>query len=405
MKLRRLPEDFQVEELTAVAPGKDAAGPHALYRLTKRSLGTPEALDVVLRRWKLTRDKVAFGGLKDRHAVTRQYVTIFHGPRRGMRQDNLELEYLGQTAEPFHAKDIAGNRFDIVVRELTTDEVRAAEAALEHVKREGVPNYFDDQRFGSLGESGEFIARAWCLGDYERAVWLALAEPNEHDLPKEREQKRRLREQWGRWKECQAALAKSHRKTVVMYLVQHPTNFRGALARLRVDLRGLYLAAYQSYLWNRLLAAVLRQECRAGQLVALNVAGLALPFHHDLDEAQLQRLREMTLPLPSSRMRDEAGAYAPLLERIMGEEGLELRQLRVKYPRDSFFAKGSRVALIVPQSLSHESAADDLHARQRKLRLCFELPRGSYATIMIKRLTSAYMNRHKPARRVSEDEA
>ena len=32
--------------------------------------------------------------------------------------------------------------------------------------------YFDDQRFGSVGESGEFIGRAWCLGNYERALWL-----------------------------------------------------------------------------------------------------------------------------------------------------------------------------------------------------------------------------------------
>ena len=76
-------------------------------------------------------------------------------------------------------------------------------------------------------------------------------------------------------------------------------------------------------------------------------------------------------------------------------EGLELRQLRVKYPRDSFFAKGNRAALAVPQSLMHESAVDNLHSGRKKLRINFELPRGSYATIVIKRLTSAYMNRHK----------
>src|SRR5262245_16070980 len=122
MKIRRLPEDFQVEELTSVAPAaEERGGPHALYLLTKRSLGTPEAVDIVLRRWKLLREKVSYGGLKDRHAITRQHLTIFHGPRRGMRQDNLELVYLGQTAEPFHAKDIVGNRFEIVVRDLATD--------------------------------------------------------------------------------------------------------------------------------------------------------------------------------------------------------------------------------------------------------------------------------------------
>jgi tRNA pseudouridine13 synthase len=390
MKLRRIPEDFEVEELTAVTPGE---GPYALYRLRKRSLGTPEAIETVLRRWKLPRAKIAFGGLKDRHAVTTQYVTILHGPRRGLKQDNLEVEYLGQSPQPFSSKDIAANRFRIVVRDLSTDEARSAVRALDDVARDGLPNYFDDQRFGSLGESGEFIARAWCLGDYERALWLALAEPNEHDLPKEREQKRLLRENWGRWDQCHSASRKSHRGIVIAYLAKHPTNFRGALARLRVDLRGLYLAAYQSHLWNRMLSLLLLSECRANQLVMLNVAGQPAPFHQRLDDEQLARLREISLPLPSSRVRHDEGPHAALLQRVVEAEGLELSQLRVKYPRDSFFAKGTRAALRFPKSLSHQTASDDLHPRRQKLQLSFELPRGSYATILIKRITSAYMNR------------
>ena len=73
MKLRRLPEDFEVEELAEVALG---GGPFALYRLTKRSLGTPEAVQAVRKRWKLPPDSISFGGLKDRHAVTRQAFTV-----------------------------------------------------------------------------------------------------------------------------------------------------------------------------------------------------------------------------------------------------------------------------------------------------------------------------------------
>jgi tRNA pseudouridine13 synthase len=53
MKVKRLPEDFRVEELTDVRPGP--AGEFALYRLTKSGLGTPEAVDAILRRWKLPR--------------------------------------------------------------------------------------------------------------------------------------------------------------------------------------------------------------------------------------------------------------------------------------------------------------------------------------------------------------
>ena len=69
------------------------------------------------------------------------------------------------------------------------------------------------------------------------------------------------------------------------------------------------------------------------------------------------------------------------------QEKVELRQLRVKYPRDSFFSKSWRQAIIQPGGLEQTSAADDLYPGKQKLQLCFELPRGSYATILVKRLS------------------
>ncbi len=238
MKLRRLPDDFDVEELAEAVPGD---GPFALYRLTKRSLGTPEAVQAVLQRWKLPPASISYGGLKDRHAVTRQYLTIRGGPHRGLEQEHLRLDYLGQTAHPFGSPDIAGNRFTIVLRNLTAAELAQAQGRLSHVQSHGVPNYFDDQRFGSLGKSGEFVARPWCLGDYERALWLALAEENPHDRPDDREEKRILRDHWGRWEECQALLPSSRGRSaaaIVAHLAARPTDYRGALARIGTRCEG-----------------------------------------------------------------------------------------------------------------------------------------------------------------------
>ena len=67
MKLKRQPEDFQVEELPLVAGGD--RGRFALYRLTKRGMGTLEAIEAICRRWNLAGRRVSYGGLKDRHAV------------------------------------------------------------------------------------------------------------------------------------------------------------------------------------------------------------------------------------------------------------------------------------------------------------------------------------------------
>src|SRR5687767_11194055 len=206
MKLRRQAEDFQVEEQVAIEP---TDGPFALYRLTKQSLGTLEAIDAICRRCNIPRSEIAFAGLKDKHARTTQCLTIHRGPRRGLSQTNLELSYVGQIGRPIHASDITANRFQIVLRDLSSPDLDRAQQALTSVVRDGLPNCCDDQRFGSLGQSGEFIAKPWCLGAYEPAIWLALADNNIHDSPLERDEKRILREHWNDWSICQAVLRRS----------------------------------------------------------------------------------------------------------------------------------------------------------------------------------------------------
>lgn len=385
MKLRRLPDDFRVEELTDFA---HEGGTFAVYRLTKRSLGTPEAVDVISRQWRIPRPRIAYGGLKDRHAMTVQHLTIEGGPNRGIRRPNLELVYLGQAARAFTPADIAGNRFALVLRDMTRREIERAEASLPEAARDGLPNYFDDQRFGSVGPSGEFIARPWCEGNYERALWLALAEPNAHDRPPDRREKQLLRDHWGEWPRLLPELDHaSVRRPPVALLTRQPGQFREAFARIRTDLRGLYLSAFQSYLWNRLLAAFLREHCRDDQLVPITLDMGPVPFVQRLDDDQRQSLQGTTLPLPSARLHLDAGPTQDLMDRMLGELGLELRMLRVKYPRDSFFSRGDRAVLSPVRDLQWRTESDELYPDRRKLSLDFTLTRGAYATILVKRIT------------------
>jgi tRNA pseudouridine13 synthase len=386
VKLKRLPEDFQVEEITEVSP--QTVGDYVLYRLTKRGIGTPEAVEAIVRRWNIARRQISYGGLKDRHALTSQYLTIRRGPRRDLRQTNIELQCLGLATRPFAPSDITANRFQVVIRSLAPEEAEAAAAALEDVARDGLPNYFDDQRFGSVGSSGQFVARPWIAGDYERALWLALAEPNPLDRAGNREEKRLLREHWGDWNVCKAKLGRSHRRSIVSYLGDRPGDYRGALARVRADLRSLYVAAFQSHLWNQLLAAFLRRSCRPEQLFPVRLKLGPVPFFRALDDPT-RRLLQVALPLPSARLRLQPGPVRDLLEQVLGPLGLALRDIRIKYPRDSFFSKGSRSVILPVREIAHEIRADDLYPKRQKLALRFELPRGSYATLLVKRITVA----------------
>lgn len=390
MKVKRLPEDFVVEELTDLQPGRQ--GEFSLYRLRKQGLSTLEAVAAIQRRWELPRRKLSWGGLKDKYAVTTQYLTIHRGPQRELEQTHLTLEYLGRVERPFEAGDIRANRFDLALRAMTSGDVARAQEALPALARWGLPNYFDDQRFGSVGSSGEFIAEPWIRGDYERTLWLALAEPNRSDRPEERSEKELLRQHWGEWRECKRLLSRSHRRSIVTFLDDRPGDFKGAWARVNQDLRSLYLAAFQSQLWNELLAALIRRHAPADALVEVGLRTGSLPFFHRLTDDASAVLSEAMLPLPSARIRPDdivEPAMRELVQKTLSRRGLELRMLRVKYPRDTFFSKNWRRAVVPAVGLEHSTTADELHPGRQVLRLRFELPRGSYATILIKRLTDA----------------
>jgi len=384
LKLKSRPEDFEVDELTDFVVSD---GPFAVYRLTKQSLGTPEAMTAIQQRWQLSRQQLSYGGLKDRHAVTRQWVTIHRGPRRNLEQSNFSLIYQGQAPQAFTPHDIAANRFTITLRNLSPSAAKVVIETLPQLAQDGVANYFDDQRFGSVGESGDFIAAAWCKGDYERALWLMLAEPNEHDRPDDRDEKYILRQYWNRWPEAKNALPKSSRRSVVTFLCDHPTDFRRAVGLVRQDLRSLYLAAFQSYLWNDILATEIRKHVPVEQQIPMQLDQNMVPFYRTLSDDGRTALRALQLPLPSARLHfEESDPRLALYEEVIAKTGLALRELRVKYPRDSFFSKGERAAALFPEDAHADACADDLNPGRQAVTLRFVLPRGAYATIVVKRL-------------------
>lgn len=385
MKLKRQPEDFRVEELPLVEGGD--RGRFGFYRLTKRGVGTLEAIEAIRRRWDLSGRQISYGGLKDRHALTTQYLTILDGPTRGLREGGIELEPLGRLDFPYGPNQFRGNRFTVVLRDLSTDGLAAALAALADLPRDGLPNYFDDQRFGSVGFDGDFIGRAWLAGDHEKALRLAIAEPNPSDRPDARAEKAILRETWGNWAEAKARLPRSHARSLVTYLVDHPTDFRGAFARVRRELRSLYFSAFQSHLWNLTLARVIESVTRPDQRATVEFKVARLPIHRGLDPDQAATLNAARVPLPASRTPLPEGPIGDLAREVAAGMGLAWEDIRVKHLKDVFFSKGVRPALFHAENLTQASGPDELYPGRKKLNLGFELPKGAYATLVVKRVT------------------
>ncbi|GIW84440.1 MAG: tRNA pseudouridine(13) synthase TruD [Gemmataceae bacterium] len=386
MKLRQKPEDFQVEEITDVVPGN--TGEFAFYKLVKTGWTTPDALAIIRRKWNIHHRRISYGGLKDRHAITSQYFSIFRGPPQDLEHLRFQVKYLGQLVEPYTSTNIRSNRFTVVMRDMSLREAEtAAQVADSEVAAIGYPNYFDDQRFGSVGEESAFIAKYMLQANWEGALWQALAAPYEYDRAADKRLKQLLRTHWGQWTSLRELLPRSHARSLVCYLADHPQDYKGAVARLRPELKGLYVAAYQSWLWNQTLAVWLKQSVAASDLVTLRTKHGDWPAPRRVPDSLLSHWTAGRLPLPCSRLKPHGHEWwLPLLQQVLHHEGLTLERLKIPGLDRPFFPKGERAVSVRPTQLRWNIADDELQCGQVKLVLEFELPRGCYATMLVKRL-------------------
>src|SRR6266700_1814295 len=73
-RIKSVPEDFDVEELPAYQPS--GAGDFLYLWIEKREMGAEYFARQVARRLDVPAGEVGTAGLKDRHAVTRQMVSV-----------------------------------------------------------------------------------------------------------------------------------------------------------------------------------------------------------------------------------------------------------------------------------------------------------------------------------------
>lgn len=161
--IRTEAQDFQVEEVPAYEPSGD--GTHLFLWVEKVDLTTPEAVKRLARVLEVDPRSAGFAGLKDRRAITRQWLSFEGAPREAAV--GLELPGLRVLEAHYHPSKLRtghlrGNRFRVRVRRTDPARIHDARRVFERLVAEGVPNYFGEQRFGAAGDNVT-RARAWIV--------------------------------------------------------------------------------------------------------------------------------------------------------------------------------------------------------------------------------------------------
>ncbi|MCG6941671.1 MAG: tRNA pseudouridine(13) synthase TruD [Thiohalocapsa sp.] len=331
-RLRSQPEDFVVDEILAFGP--DGDGEHRMLRVRKTNCNTDWAARRLAALAGVPHKMVGYAGLKDRRAVTTQWFSVHLGARPEpdwslLATDGIEVLESHAHKRKLRRGVLAGNRFDLLLRDVEGD-VDALAARVVAIASLGVPNYYGPQRFGRE------------QNNLHRAAAMFRGAPAADD--------------------------------------------RGR--RADRHLRGLYLSAARSQLFNEVLAA--RVE-RGDWHSALPGERLQLRGSHShfLAETIDERIRERVAsgdtqptgplfgagePLTAGEVaRLEAQIAAPFAQWQQGLAAAGLKQER-------------RPLALYPEDLRLSRAAED------QVRLQFSLPVGSYATALLRELAAVWMD-------------
>jgi tRNA pseudouridine13 synthase len=380
-------DDFLVEEVPLYpAVG---AGEHTYFEVEKSDLSTLEALERLSRELGKEVREFGFAGLKDRKGITRQTLSISGiAPERLLALELPQIKVLGarRHTNKLRVGHLRGNRFEIRIRNVAPDGAGRVADILSVIARQGMPNYFGPQRFGNRGDA-QWVGRALLVRDDRGAVRRILGQPALSERNPRVVAARYLFLQY-RWHEALEMFPWAYREEhrLLGYLLRAGENYAGARKVLRPQILRLYFTAYQSYLFNRCLEK--RLELTSGDLgrffegdVAVLHRNGALFRVEDLAGAA-ERSRSFEIspsgPIFGSQMLLPEGPQRAIEEEVLAAEGLKRTDFHQLQPHLGL--EGRRRPFRVPVGeVEWRLSGNDLYLK-------FFLPKGSYATTLLREL-------------------
>ncbi len=318
--LRTTPEDFVVDEVLGFDP--DGDGNHALLQIRKRNTNTEWLARQLAELAGVPLGEVGYAGLKDRRAVTTQYFSVNLSGKSEPDWQSLASEEIAiLEVDRHHRKLKRGNLLENRFR-LTLRELdgecEALEQRLEKIRERGVPNYFGSQRFGRDG------------GNLKKVEALFRNEFQERDL----------------------------------------------------HLRGLYLSAARSYLFNQVLSARVEagnwNRALPGESLLMN--GTTSTFTVRLLSNEIERKVAMGELHPGGPLWGQ-GKLAVLADVLALESAVLAEESLMREGLEKAGLEQERRSLRLPvKGLQWQ------FTQPHQLQLEFALPAGAYATSVIREL-------------------
>jgi len=398
---------------------------YLLLVLKKRQKEHLAAIQTLLRLLGIKRQSdIGIAGIKDMHAVTYQYCTIRDNGRfdkfdklahLSRSMNGVEIDSFCRVTHFLERGDLRGNQFVILVRDVKRVRVTVDAkdnlieetvncdktyilARVEALKTQGFINFYGEQRLGIAGETHVVGARSFDIGrammqqDFDKALDLLISGRlicrgiDEKENPKVV----KVRETWRKTKdvdETYKLLPKGDsmtRERTVLKGFKRYKNSLAALKCLHFQVRSFWINSYQAYIWNQMASERLKlygTKVVPGDLVRRENGDVGIVNKDDCSSVSFE---QVVLPLPGYRVLYPKHSIGERYQQVLMKE-------KVQFLKDApveSTAKGSyRNLVVLVNKLEVEFPGSNASAMDTEtFQLSFDLPPGSYATMLLREL-------------------
>ncbi len=382
-KIKVRPEDFVVKENSSIQILRK--GTYSLFSLKKTGWNTDDLIKLITRETGISISLFSYGGRKDRHAVTEQFITIKGDYRKlSSKTDFFELRFIGFSDEPMLSRHIISNSFEITIRNIEPAAERIITERIKYVSENGFLNYFDEQRFRSFDATQGFVAEKILKRHYNGALKIIMTSVREDDGGDDKRRKEFFYKNWGEWGSCLENAKTGFEKRIFRSLLDKKDDFLNILRSIDKAELSMYFSAYQSYLFNETLKRVVNVKAKEVVSFRLPVSEIYFIFSSDFEEYDY--LKNLQIPLAGYKMEFTDEFVKKVYDEVLKNAGINYSMFNLRKIRKAYFKSILRKAIVFPSGLIYEFGSDELYKGKKTLKLKFELESGSYATMLIKQV-------------------
>lgn len=404
--LKCYPEDFIVTEISSFK--KASNGNYIILELIKTNWDLNHFIKFISKMLGISSKRIGFAGTKDKKAITTQKISIYNIQENQINLLNIKdikLNVLGYSNKQIEIGDLIKNQFSIIIRNLEYNKETTLNIlnliTKEIIDNNGVPNYYGVQRFGDKRPITHLVGYYLLKREFKTAVMIYLtyfSNEEEESAKKMRIHVLNTEHFKEGLKLCPQYLG--YEKIILNSLIKQPSNFLDSILCLPDNLCMMFIHAYQSQLFNciisqRLSCNLKLNEAIIGDIVCYNTKD-KIPDPKNLEKVTSENINGInnlikkqrtyiTAPLIGYETEFASGQQGEIEKNIFNKSKLTLSDFYFNDIENNkikvLYSKGLRKEILLIVKPKYEIVE---LLKDYIVKIDFELPKGSYATTVLR---------------------